>query len=133
MSPLGFFKKQRLAAKGLSCGKTRRSAGERELAAELEVSPWIRSAIILAAAGLLTWFSFQGAPAEPLKNLLYALLILAVVVVHPLIARGGALAENSKLTLFLAIIFIQLGAGALLLGGGESDAFGRVGVSRAVP
>ena len=133
MSPLGFFKKQRLAAKGLSCGKTRRSAGERELVVELEGSPWIRAAIILAAAGLLTWLSFEGNPAEPLKNLLYALLILAVVVVHPLIARGGALAENSKLALFLAVIFIQLGAGALLLGVTESDASGRGLMPLAVP
>jgi cyclic-di-AMP phosphodiesterase PgpH len=122
MSPLGFFRKQRLAAKGLSCGKTRRSAGERELTSVLEVSPWIRASIILAASGLLTWLSFEGNPADPLRNLLYALLILAVVVVHPLIAKGGALAENSRLTLFLAVIFVQLGVGALLLGVTEADA-----------
>lgn len=133
MSPIGFFKKQRLAAKGLSCGKTRRSAGESELLAGLEESPFIRTAIILAAAGLLTWLSFEGNPAEPLKNLLYALLILAVVVVHPLIARGGALAGNSQLTLFLSLIFIQLGAGALLLGVSESDASGREMMPLAVP
>ena len=133
MSPIGFFKKQRLAAKGLSCGKTRRSAGESELLAGLEGSPFIRAAIILVAAGLLTWLSFEGNPAEPLKNLLYALLILAVVVVHPLIARGGALAENSRLSLFLAVIFIQLGAGALLLGVSEADASGREMMILAVP
>jgi putative nucleotidyltransferase with HDIG domain len=133
VSPLGFLKKQRLAAKGLSCGKTRRSAGERELAVSLEASPFIRASIILGAAGLLTWLSFEGDPVEPLKNLLYALLILAVVVVHPLIARGGALAENSRLALFLTVIFIQLGAGALLLGVIEADASGRDMMQLAVP
>jgi len=39
MSPIGFFKKQRLAAKGLSCGKTRLGAGGGELADHLESSP----------------------------------------------------------------------------------------------
>lgn len=133
MSPLGFFKKQRLAAKGLSCGKTRRTAGERDLSARLEASPWIRSSIILAASGLLTWVTFEGNPADPLRNLLYALLILAVVVVHPLIARGGALAENSRLALFLSVIFIQLGAGALLVGLTEADGSGHGMMALAVP
>lgn len=116
MSLLSFFRKKRLASKGLSCGKTRRSAGEGDLADLLEKSPWIRAGIILAAAGLLCLLTLGAESAAPLKDLLYALLILAVVIVHPLVARGGALSCNSRLALFLTSIFVQLGISSLLLG-----------------
>jgi len=115
MSPIGFFRKQRLAARGMSCGKTRRAAGENTLLEILEESPWIRGALVLAAAGILTFLCFLANPGEPLKNLLYTLLILAIVVIHPMIARGGALHDNSRLALFLSLILLQLGVGALLL------------------
>lgn len=115
MSPLQFLKKRRLAARGMSCGKTRRSADESSLLDGLEESPWIRGAVVLAAAGILTFLCFLGNPEEPLKDLLYALLILAIVVIHPLIARGGALHDNSRLGLFLALILLQLGVSAILL------------------
>ena len=115
MSPLSFFKKQRLAARGLSCGKTRRAADEITLLAGLEESLVIRGAVLLVAAGILTLLCFASSPAEPFKNLLYALLILAIVAIHPMIARGGALSDNSRLLLFLSLILLQLGAGSLLL------------------
>ena len=115
MSLLRFFKKQRLTARGMSCGKTRRAAGENTLLDGLEESPWIRGLVVLAAAGILTFLCFVVSPEEPFKNLLYALLILAVVVIHPLIARGGSLHDNSRLGLFLFLILLQLGIGAILL------------------
>ena len=127
MSPFSFLKKQRLAARGLSCGKTRRAADEASLFDGLEESLIIRGAVLLAAAGILTFLCFLGDPAEPLKNLLYALLILAIVVIHPMIARGGALNDNSRLLLFLSLILLQLGVGAVLLhqveAGNLSDRF----------
>jgi putative nucleotidyltransferase with HDIG domain len=125
ISPIRFFKAQRLAAKGLSCGKTRRSVGEPKLTELLEGSPYIRAAVILAAAGLLTWFCFLSNPVDPLRNLLYVLLILAVVVIHPVIARGGALEENSRLALFLFLILLQVGTGSLLLREAASGQFGQ--------
>jgi putative nucleotidyltransferase with HDIG domain len=115
MSLLRFFKKQRLTARGMSCGKTRRAAGENTLLDGLEESPWIRGLVVLAAAGILSFLCLVVSPEEPFKNLLYALLILAVVVIHPLIARGGSLHDNSRLGLFLFLILLQLGIGAILL------------------
>lgn len=123
MNPLSFLRKKRLAAQGLSCGKTRRSAGGGELADLLEESPWIRTGIILAAAGILVWLFCSGGRPDPLRDLLYSLLILAVVIVHPLVARGGALASNSRLVLFLAAIFVQLGISLLLLGWAGASAW----------
>jgi len=120
MSPIGFLKKQRLAARGLSCGKTRRAADQATLLDGLEESLIIRAAVLLAAAGILTLLCFLGEPAEPLKNLLYALLILAIVAIHPMIARGGSLNDNSRLLLFLSLILLQLGIGSILLG--QADA-----------
>lgn len=116
MSFLSFFKKKRLASKGLSCGKTRLSAREGELADLLERSSWIRSGIVLGTVGLLCLLTLGSQTLTPLKDLLYSLLILAVVIVHPLVARGGALASNSRLALFLAAILFQLGISSLLLG-----------------
>jgi hypothetical protein len=124
MSPISFFKKQRLAAKGLSCGKTRLSDDRGELTLRLESSPVVKSVIIGAAAALLVWFSFAGNPEAPLNALLDSLLILAVVAVHPFIARGGALSHNSRLALFLAAIFLQIGIALLISGDALADFLG---------
>ena len=74
-----FFKKQRLAARGLSCGKKRLVATP-ELCRfpELEEGLLIRGGIVLIAGALLAFFCTAGDLSYPFKHLLYALLILAL-------------------------------------------------------
>jgi len=112
---LRFLKKKRLEAKGLSCGKTRRSAGERDTRESLEASPYIRVGIILIAAALLFLFSFADEAAEPLRHFLYAVLILAFAVIQPWLSRESPVRDNSKLALYLMIILLQVGVAQLLL------------------
>ena len=98
-----FFKKQRLAARGLSCGKTRLATSEREMIAGLEGSIFLRIGIVLMVGALLALICFSGDPVEPWKHLIYALLILAMAVIQPVISGNSALKCNSRLGLFLGL------------------------------
>jgi putative nucleotidyltransferase with HDIG domain len=109
-----FIKKQRLAARGLSCGKTRLASSERHLIGRLENGLLIRIAIIAAAALVLLLFSFTGNHADPLKHLLYALIILALAMIQPFVQGESVLKGNSRITLFLGVILLQIGVGKFL-------------------
>ena len=109
-----FFKKQRLAARGLSCGKTRRAASERLMISGLEGSLILRGSIILIAAGVLVFFCLVGDRADLSRHLLYTLLILSLPVIQPMISCTSALKCNSRLTLFLGLILLQIGIGEFL-------------------
>jgi hypothetical protein len=52
----------------------------------LEEGRLLRFGIVLAAAGILALFCLAGDAYDPLKHLLYALLILALAVVQPVIS-----------------------------------------------
>ena len=109
-----FFKKKRLAARGMSCGKDRRSTGDRETVLMLEESPVVRTLIVAVTAFALGMLCFIGDPAEPLKHLFYCLVILAVAVIQPVISSEKSLEENSRLALYLGLIQLQLGIGIFL-------------------
>jgi hypothetical protein len=120
-----FLKKQRLAARGMSCGKTRLATSERYLYERLENGLLMRGVTVLAAAVLLLLFALNGNFSEPLKHLLYALIILALAVIQPFVQRESLLQGNSRLALFLGLIFLQIGIGKFLQGqvlGGHLDA-----------
>ena len=120
-----FFKKQRLAARGLSCGKTRLATSEREMIVGLERSFIVRIGMVSIAAALLALICFSGDPVEPWKHLLCALLILALAVIQPVISGNSALKCNSRLGLFLGLMLLQLGIGEFLtfqVAAGHGDA-----------
>ena len=111
-----FLKKQRLAARGMSCGKTRLATSERYLYERLENGLLMRGVTVLAAAVVLLLFALNGNFSEPLRHLLYALIILALAVIQPFVQRESMLQGNSRLALFLGLIFLQIGIGKFLQG-----------------
>jgi hypothetical protein len=109
-----FFKKQRLAARGLSCGKTRRAPSESNMLSGLEESLFLRIGTIFIIGAVLASFCFIGDPPEPLRHILYALLILLFAVIQPIIRGNDVLKRNSRFVLFFALILMQLGIGEFL-------------------
>lgn len=109
-----FLKKQRLAARGMSCGKTRLATSERQIVENLENGLLMRGVTILGAAVVLLLYALSGNHAEPLKHLLYALIILALAVIQPFVQRESLLQGNSRLALFLGMILFQIGIGKFL-------------------
>ena len=109
-----FFKKQRLAARGLSCGKKRLATSEGEVISGLQESVFVRIGIVLSAGAVLTLFCFSGDQSEPLQHLLYALLVLLFPLIQPLVVGGRILKSNSHLILFLGLLLIQIGIGEFL-------------------
>jgi putative nucleotidyltransferase with HDIG domain len=109
-----FLRKKRLEARGLSCGKSRLSTQERPMIQQLEEGVLLRASVILVAVGILTLFCLAGDPVEPFKHLLYALLILALAVIQPVISSDSGLRKNSRLALFLGVILLQVGIGEFL-------------------
>jgi putative nucleotidyltransferase with HDIG domain len=109
-----FLKKQRLAARGMSCGKTRLATSEHHVFDALENGLLMRAVTIVAAAVVLLLFSLSGNHAEPLKHFLYASIILALAVIQPFVQRDSLLQGNSRLALFLGMILLQIGIGKFL-------------------
>jgi len=110
-----FLKKQRLAARGLSCGKTRLVSKNRwNMPLEMENGILIRGFLVLLAAGILAFFSTSAGVTNPFKHFIFALLILALAVIQPMISGDSALRCNSRLALFLGMILIQVGIGEVL-------------------
>jgi len=110
-----FLKKQRLAARGMSCGKSRLASRE-TMFGMLEEGRLLRFGIVLAAAGILALFCLSGDARDPLKHLLYALLVLALAIVQPVVSNDSSLKKNSSLALFLGVILLQVGIGEFLQG-----------------
>ena len=108
------LKKQRLAARGLSCGKTRLAASESTVLPGLEESPWVRGAIMLAAAGVLLLLCLTGERQEPFRDLLASLLVLAFTVLQAALGCGRVFQANSRFALYLGLILVQVGAGVFL-------------------
>jgi len=109
-----FLKQQRLAARGLSCGKSRLSTSERPLILKLEKGVLMRVGIVILAGSILAFYCLAGDPSDPFKHFLYALLILALAIVQPMISGDSTLRGNSRLALFLGVILLQVGIGVFL-------------------
>ncbi len=109
-----FFKKQRLAARGMSCGKKRLATPAGEIFSGLDESLYIHIGIVLAAAGALAFFCFVSDQSDPIRHLLYALLVLALALTQPIVSGDPSLKRNSRLTLFLGTMLVQIGFGELV-------------------
>jgi putative nucleotidyltransferase with HDIG domain len=115
LSMFRFLKKQRLAARGMSCGKSR-LASRKSMFEKLEEGRLLRFGIVFAAAGILALFCLAGDANDPLRHLLYALLVLALAAAQPVVSNDSALRKNSSLALFLGMILLQVGIGEFLQG-----------------
>jgi len=109
-----FLKKQRLAAKGMSCGKTRLAMPEHPFLEWLETSIAMRVIIILATAALLAFYCVVLDGSDAPRHFLYALMILSIAVIQPVINGDSILRGNSRLTLFLGLILLQEGVAVFL-------------------
>lgn len=115
MSPLRFFRKQRLAARGLSCGKTRLGGDGFNPLPELEEGILLRGAIVLAAATVLLFLCITGRePSLALREFFCCLLVLAAAVAGPMLRGAEELRKNSRFALFLGLILIQVALGEFL-------------------
>ena len=82
--------------------------------AGLERSIFLRTGIVLISGAMLALICISGDQDEPWKHLLYALLILALAVIQPVISRNSSLKSNSRLGLFLGLTLLQVGIGEFL-------------------
>lgn len=115
MSLFRFFRKQRLAARGLSCGKTRLGSDGFNPLTELEEGVLLRGAVILAAATILLFLCITGRePALALREFCCSLLVLAAAVAGPMLRGAAELRKNSRFALFLGLILLQVAIGELL-------------------
>jgi putative nucleotidyltransferase with HDIG domain len=110
-----FLKKQRLAARGMSCGKTRLVSSERNMLLGLENGVIVRGGIILIAGVALALLCLTDATSELYLHLLYALVILALVVIQPWVQGEMTLRGNSRFALFLGLILFQLAVQKFLI------------------
>jgi hypothetical protein len=120
-----FFRKQRLASRGLSCGKTRRASRSREIFTRLEESPYIRAGILMIAASVLLLICLSGESSGPFRMFLASLVILVLSVIQPWLSGESILLRNSRLSLYLGMILLEVGlAGipAALAASGKLDA-----------
>ena len=109
-----FLRKKRLEARGLSCGKTRLVTSEGGRLAGLAGGVMTRAGITFLAALVLAFFCLAGDHPEPLRHFFYALVILILAVVQPVISTDSPLRSNARLALFLGMILLQSGIGEFL-------------------
>jgi cyclic-di-AMP phosphodiesterase PgpH len=120
-SLLRFLKKRRLAARGMSCGKSRLGSGDGHEREELEKSPFIRVGILMVAAALLFLGSTQYVPDSPCRTFLFALVVLVLTVVQLFLAGNRRMPANSRVSLSLGMILLEVGV-SLFLGSFAGDA-----------
>lgn len=111
-----FFQRRRLVEKGMACGKTRRTLGEKpQLAAALETGWLVRSLILAGFVGGLAALIFTGQQDEPAKKFLLCLLIFVTAIAQLWINHPGTLAQNSLLALLMGVLLVQLAAIKVIL------------------
>src|SRR6201993_32283 len=110
-----FLKRGRLIKRGLASRKMRRHRSRSELTRSLENSPFIKVLIFALFAGGLAFLVFSGKQAEPTKNFLIALLVLATAITQLWINQPKSFYQNSRLLLVLSVILVQLAVTKLLL------------------
>src|SRR5205823_8873081 len=108
-------KRGRLIRRGLASRKTRRRRARSELLRKLEYAPYAKLAIFAIFAGGLAFLVFSGQQAEPTKNFVIALLVLATAITQLWINQPKTYTQNSRIVLVFGVIFVQLAVTKLLL------------------
>src|SRR5713226_134825 len=110
-----FLKRGRLIRRGLASRKIRRRRPRSELARNLEYAPYMKALIFVVFAGGLAFLVFSGQQAEPTKNYVIALLVLATAITQLWINQPKSFYQNSRLLLVFGVILAQLAVTKLLL------------------
>src|SRR5438094_4115749 len=108
-------KRGRLIRRGLASRKTRRRRARSELLRKLEYAPYAKVAIFAIFAGGLAFLVVSGQQAEPTKNFVIALLVLATAITQLWINQPKSFAQNSRILLVFGVILVQLAVTKLLL------------------
>src|SRR5207249_6453404 len=108
-------KRGRLIRRGLASRKTRRRRARSELLRKLEYAPYAKVAIFAIFAGGLAFLVFSGQQAEPTKNYIIALLVLATAITQLWINQPKSFEQNSRILLVFSVVFVQLAVTKLLL------------------
>src|SRR5262249_5470680 len=110
-----FLKRGRLVKRGLASRKRRRRRSRSELLRNLECSLQLKVFIFALFAGGLAFLVFSGQQAEPTKNYIIALLVLATAITQLWINQPKSFEQNSRILLVFTVIFVQLAVIKLLL------------------
>src|SRR5881398_4243390 len=110
-----FLKRGRLVRRGLSTRKTRRRRLRSELMRHLEYAPHSKALIFAVFAAGLAILVFTGQQAEPTKNFVIALLVLATAITQLWINQPKSFSQSSRILLIFGIILVQLAVTKLLL------------------
>src|SRR6185436_4658632 len=105
----------RLIKRGLASRKRRRRRSRSELLRNMECSSYVKVIIFALFAGGLAFLVFSGQQAEPTKNYIIALLVLATAITQLWINQPKSFEQNSRILLVFGIIFVQLAVTKLLL------------------
>src|SRR5260370_14383062 len=81
----------------------------------MECSSHVKVLIFALFAGGLAFLVFSGQQAEPTKNYIIALLVLATAVTQLWINQPKSFEQNSRIFLVFSVIFVQLAVIKLLL------------------
>src|SRR5436189_6404952 len=112
---LAFFKRARLIRRGLASRKIRRRRARSELLRNLEYAPYGKVLIFAVFAAGLAILVFTGQQAEPTKNFVIALLVLATAITQLWINQPKSFEQNSRILLVFSVVFVQLAVTKLLL------------------
>ncbi|PYJ25538.1 MAG: hypothetical protein DME91_03380 [Verrucomicrobia bacterium] len=112
---LAFFKRARLIRRGLASRKIRRRRARSELLRNLEYAPYGKVLIFAVFAAGLAILVFTGQQAEPTKNFVIALLVLATAITQLWINQPKSFSQSSRILLIFGIILVQLAVTKLLL------------------
>src|SRR5437763_11779924 len=111
---LAFFKRARLIRRGLASRKIRRRRARSELLRNLEYAPYGKVLIFAVFAAGLAILVFTGQQAEPTKNFVIALLVLATAITQLWINQPKSFSQSSRILLIFVIFFFQLASPNLL-------------------
>src|SRR5437763_5506576 len=110
-----FLKRGRLVRRGLATRKTRRRRLQNELMRYLEYAPHSKVLMFAVFAAGLAILVFTGQQAEPTKNFVIALLVLATAITQLWINQPKSFSQSSRILLIFGIILVQLAVTKLLL------------------
>src|SRR5881394_2833060 len=110
-----FLKRGRLVKRGLASRKRRRRRSRSELMCNVECSSHVKVFIFALFAGGLAFLVFSGQQAEPTKNYIIALLVLATAITQLWINQPKSFSRSSRILLVFGIILVQLAVTKLLL------------------